>query len=250
MRFFSFLSVWFAAMAGLAQNPVLEANMMIQGYATSQGVVWCVADQDAGRVNIRLLNADLSERSSFTVSSPSGESASGVCFCYDRFINADDWFEVGVSYSASSYLYNENGVLLKELPGISYLSLLPQWDGGRSASSSVRQEEVKLRGYKMVDSKLIFVLYDLPLFAGNAVASVKTEEVKGAYPSPASRAVVIPLPSGGMPYVLSIFTRNGMLVKQLPVDGGYAEYVLDVSDFDSGIYLYEVAGIRNSFVVE
>ena len=248
MRFFYVLCVCLFAIAGMAQNPVIEADI-IQGYATSQGVVWFVVDRNVDRIDVRLLNSDMSERSSFSFSLPSGQTASGFYFFYDHFINSDNLFEVGITYGSSTYLYNENGALLKEFAGVSYLALSPYWDGGRSVSSSVRQEDVKLLGYKMENSKLVYMLYDLPLFEGNALSSAKTE-VKGAYPSPASNSVVVPFPSDGASRILSIFTQNGMLVEQLPVADGLSEYVLDVSDYGSGVYFYEVAGVRNSFVVE
>lgn len=94
-------------------------------------------------------------------------------------------------------------------------------------------------------------IYSCP---GNGETSTSVENVpakvkRNAYPNPANELVTLPYEANGATS-MKIYDMQGKLVERKFLDKNKQELQLNVKDYPSGMYFFEVNGESNSFVVE
>ena len=94
-------------------------------------------------------------------------------------------------------------------------------------------------------------IYSCP---GNGEAATSVENVpakvkRNAYPNPATDLVILPYDANGATS-MKIYDMQGKLVERKFLDKNKQELQLNVKDYPSGMYFFEVNGESNSFIVE
>lgn len=94
-------------------------------------------------------------------------------------------------------------------------------------------------------------IYSCP---GNGETTTSVENVPAkvkhnAYPNPANELVTLPYEANGATS-MKIYDMQGKLVERKFLDKNKQELQLNVKDYPSGMYFFEVNGESNSFVVE
>ena len=94
-------------------------------------------------------------------------------------------------------------------------------------------------------------IYSCP---GNGEATTSVENVpakvkRNAYPNPANELLTLPYEANGATS-MKIYDMQGKLVERKFLDKNKQELQLNVKDYPSGMYFFEVNGESNSFVVE
>lgn len=94
-------------------------------------------------------------------------------------------------------------------------------------------------------------VYSLP---GNGEVTTSVEDVpakvkRNAYPNPASDLVTLPYEVDGATS-MKIYDMQGKLVERKFLDESKQELQLDIKDYTSGMYFFEVNGESNSFIVK
>ena len=87
---------------------------------------------------------------------------------------------------------------------------------------------------------------------GEAITSVENVPAKvkrNAYPNPATDLVTLPYDANGATS-MKIYDMQGKLVERKFLDKSKQELQLNVKDYTSGMYFFEVNGESNSFVVK
>ena len=94
-------------------------------------------------------------------------------------------------------------------------------------------------------------IYSCP---GNGEAATSVENVpakvkRNAYPNPATDLVTLPYEVDGATS-MKIYDMQGKLVERKFLDESKQELQLDIKDYTSGMYFFEVNGESNSFIVK
>ena len=105
-------------------------------------------------------------------------------------------------------------------------------------------------GYRTVYAQKTYI-YSCP---GNGETTTSVENVpakvkRNAYPNPASDLVTLPYEVDGATS-MKIYDMQGKLVERKFLDESKQELQLNVKDYPSGMYFFEVNGESNSFIVE
>ena len=82
-----------------------------------------------------------------------------------------------------------------------------------------------------------------------SVENVPAKAKRNAYPNPASDLVILPYDANGATS-MKIYDMQGKLVERKFLDKSKQELQLNVKDYPSGMYFFEVNGESNSFIVD
>ena len=82
-----------------------------------------------------------------------------------------------------------------------------------------------------------------------SVQNVPVKPKRNAYPNPATDLVTLPYDANGTTS-MKIYDMQGKLVERKFLDKNKQELQLNVKDYPSGMYFFEVNGESNSFIVE
>ena len=149
-----------------------------------------------------------------------------------------------VSYLEDVVIFDVDGKVLKTIPNAytePYPFLLKMHDG-----------------YKLIVyvKNLTTDIYETHIYScpGNGETSTSVENVpakvkRNAYPNPANDLVTLPYDANGATS-MKIYDMQGNLVERKFLDKSKQELQLNVKDYPSGMYFFEVNGESNSFVVE
>ncbi len=85
--------------------------------------------------------------------------------------------------------------------------------------------------------------------AATSVENVPAKVKRNAYPNPASDLVTLPYEANGATS-MKIYDMQGKLVERKFLDKSKQELQLNVKDYPSGMYFFEVNGESNSFIVK
>ena len=101
------------------------------------------------------------------------------------------------------------------------------------------------------DTYYYVLVYSCP---GNGETTTSVENVpakvkRNAYPNPANELVTLPYDANGATS-MKIYDMQGKLVERKFLDKSKQELQLNVKDYPSGMYFFEVNGESNSFIVE
>lgn len=101
------------------------------------------------------------------------------------------------------------------------------------------------------DDRYYVYVYSCP---GNGETTTSVENVpakvkRNAYPNPANDLVTLPYDANGATS-MKIYNMQGKLIERKFLDTTKQELQLNVKDYTSGMYFFEVNGESNSFIVE
>lgn len=102
------------------------------------------------------------------------------------------------------------------------------------------------------DDRYYVYVYSCPGNGSNDSTSVQNVPAKvkrNAYPNPANDLVTLPYDANGATS-MKIYDMQGKLVERKFLDKNKQELQLNVKDYPSGMYFFEVNGESNSFIVE
>ena len=204
---------------------------------------------------VRIYNEDYSLYKSITITPPANCSFGGASMFSKAIVTTDDKISFFVTFTnpnetdlnlrSNLRLYNEDGVMLKDF-GYSYL-----FSPTIHLISSGKYRLSLLRG-KSVNPSISYdtEIYSLPGNPSTGTASPRASEFQHPYPNPANAIITLPyqLKQGEMS-VMHIYNINGQLIETKNIDSVFDKIMLNVSNYSKGIYLYEVNGISNKFII-
>ena len=111
--------------------------------------------------------------------------------------------------------------------------------------------QYKLLIYEHKDREKAVYVYSCP---GNGETTTSVENVpakvkRNAFPNPATDVVTLPYDANGATS-MKIYDMQGKLVERKFLDKNKQELQLNVKDYPSGMYFFEVNGESNSFIVD
>ena len=183
--------------------------------------------------SIEIFNADYSYRSTLNIS-----DAYGCIIAENIFTNDGAICYVAPYNDRSGYmLINETGITISTIPHYGML-VLKKVDG-----------QYKLFVADEKGGKTY--VYSCP---GNGEVTTSVENVpakvkRNAYPNPASDLVILPYDANGATS-MKIYDMQGKLVERKFLDKNKQELQLNVKNYPTGMYFFEVNGESNSFIVE
>ena len=209
---------------------------------------------------VNLYNEDYSLYKSVTVTPPAGYDIANTSNFSKNIVTTDGkitFFVFFTNFSTdanSTYaikLYDENGTVVK--------------DFGYSASYSINIHSVSNNKYRLSFLRLSYnpyptnpiyktEIYSLPGTAPTPT-NVKSMQIENTsmppYPNPANTIITLPyqLKQGEMS-IMRIYNINGQLIETKQIDSVFDKILLNVSGYAKGMYLYEVNGVSNRFVVD
>ncbi|MDR2009683.1 MAG: T9SS type A sorting domain-containing protein [Bacteroidales bacterium] len=208
---------------------------------------------------VKFYNPDYSLYKSVNITPASGYKLNSASLYYTTLFNSDNKIEFIVQFHDpaaisegnhnSNYkliVYNEDGTIIKDL-GSFYL-----------CSPSICQ--INNGDYKLVLLKWIYNsgtttqktdIYSLPGTVISGISSLD-EGSSDQFPFPNPAGSIINLPyklNPGETAVMNIYNVQGKLIEQKTVDHSFDKIMLDVSNYQTGNYIYEVNGISNKFIV-
>ena len=223
-----------------------DITLSVQYFKTDAGIYYYYTDVSNKQVVI--LNRDMSVYKKVNIDFETNYP--GIRFPSDKLFNDDSSIEFVVSeyteirennqfieYRYYSVLYNENGEKLYGF-GNRYLELLHDTDGETRLFATSNAEGLQV--------------YKLP--GKSPVNSTNTRllptPANPAYPNPSTTTVNLPYKlEQGSSSLMSIYSAGGSLIDQKQLDANIDRIRLDVSNYQTGVYMYEYDGISNRFVV-
>lgn len=209
---------------------------------------------------VYLYNWDFSLYKTIATNPPSGYKISSCSILGKRYINNDDKVELCVNFNQTASddnynnnytakLINEDGDVIENFGTAGIVSFSGMYS---------RNNETRLSIYKYMytstgTSETSYIHYRC---GGSGTVSVPPTEQSGtnigsAYPNPGSSLITIPYHlASEKAGELHIFNSNGTLVKSIPVGPHFDKVTVDVSNLQSGVYVYECEGMTNKFVVK
>jgi len=233
---------------GICTKAQINLEHTFEGGYTSFNEKYFVFNTVSNTVNI--YNFDYSLYKTINISLPSGCSIymSSVGYPSRHLFNHDDKFEFLIV--ANRYdpmlgmviIYNEDGDVIKNITKNGYTITVPE--------PIVIQENdlYKLLIVGMNAQQRQTDVYSLPgtyelVEEQNYVSNLN------CYPNPAKDIVTLQYNiNKGMTSVMNIYDINGVLIETKNVGGDFNEIHLDVTNYPSGIYIYECNGNTNRFI--
>jgi hypothetical protein len=168
----------------------------------------------------------------------------------------------------SKYLYNDNDkveftAIFKKTDEYKYITQVQDQDGNSliqlngyvSLTNYIADNKFMMRATYMesVNKDDVYKeeIYLLGGTVPTGISLLKSSSTENPYPNPSSSTINIPYElSGGNVAILNIYNSNGQIIETKKIDSYFNEIQLDVSNYKSGIYMYEYNGITNRFIVK
>ena len=207
---------------------------------------------------VKIYNADYSvyADTTYNFTPPDGYKVSGISMSRKIF-NSDDNYEFLVTYKRTDntsdnttskvILCNQDGSLIKDF-GSAYLIMASTYL--HIANNQFRLIVTKYY-YDGTNVSVKTEVYSFPGTPPSSVASLKANGYQPPYPNPANSVIELPyqLRQGEMS-VMNIYNINGKLIETKKIDSVFDKILLNVSSYIKGLYLYEVNGVSNRFIVD
>lgn len=205
---------------------------------------------------IKLYNMDYSLYKTITIIPPSGYKINGLSFLTKTLFNPDDKLEFLVMFynatsnsniSTTNKLYNEDEILIKDF-GYYFLTTT-------NILKINNQYCLSLLCY--TNNTLPFTykteIYSLPGAMSTSIAETGNinNHFSLPFPNPSNSFINLPYNlNQGQQSVMRISNIQGQLIELKQLDYEFDKIILNVSNYTKGIYVYEVNGISNTFVVQ
>ena len=210
---------------------------------------------------LKLYNTDYSLYKSINIILPAGYDGYSIYYITKELFNDDNKIEFIVQfvfgemvedsdgnhhyiYRNKIILYNEDGVILK--------------DFGEEVSETYvdvikvnEQFKLMVRRYDYGESEYSATeIYSLPGKI-SSIAPISGNNIsKLPYPNPTNATITLPYKlQQGETSIMRIHTMNGQLIETKQIDATFDKLLLNVSKYARGMYLYEVNGVSNRFIV-
>ena len=214
---------------------------------------------DAETSEVRLYNEDYSLYKTVKITPPAKYSLQYVSlFSKNVFTNNDVITFVGQFNStaadvpdrnlAQNYkLYDENGTMLKDL-GYAFTFFSPTIH----VTPDNKFRLIVLSYVSVSPLRYKTEIYSVPGTVPTDLRSAQVENPKQLpYPNPANTIITLPYKlEQGETSVMNIYNINGQLIDAKQIDFVFDRILLNVSGYAKGVYLYEVKGVSNRFIVE
>ncbi|MCL2649978.1 MAG: T9SS type A sorting domain-containing protein [Candidatus Azobacteroides sp.] len=201
---------------------------------------------------VKIYNEDYSLYKAITITPPTNYSTFSISNVSKNFVTTDNKITFLVAFYSSSAepnlryavkLYDENGTIVKDFG----------YTGSTYSTSfhKTSNNKCRLSILKNIDGAYITDIYSLPGTPPLGVTDQKANEFQSPYPNPANSVITLPyqLKQGEMS-VMRIYNLNGQLVETKQIDSVFDKILLNVSGYTKGMYLYDVNGVSNRFIVD
>lgn len=184
--------------------------------------------------SVDIFNADFSHRTTWN----NVDAWSGMIIAENIFTNDGTICYITPNSDWSGYLLiNETGSIINTIP--------------HSGMPALKKVGGQYKLFVMDEEGGKTYVYSCP---GNGEVTTSVENVpakvkRNAYPNPASDLVILPYDANGATS-MKIYDMQGKLVERKFLDKNKQELQLNVKDYPSGMYFFEVNGESNSFIVE
>ncbi|MGN0032663.1 MAG: T9SS type A sorting domain-containing protein [Candidatus Limimorpha sp.] len=231
---------------GVLANAQISLEHSFEGYPVFYDGKYLIFDNVSKTLNI--YNLDYSLYKMVNISVPDGYSLSiSVSFPSKHLFNSDDKMEFLItaynfaSISGILLVLNEDGDVVHTISDDNK-ALFPH-------SIVENNGDFKLIVYGLdSQQKYHTCVYSLP-GTYESVDSDNADVNSLCYPNPAKDFVRLHYTmKKGATGVLKVFDANGVLVDEKSVGSDFDEIILDVSNYPSGIYIYECNGNTNRFI--
>ena len=205
---------------------------------------------------IKLYNWNGSLYKSIHVTPPTGYTIFTVYYPSKKYINNDEKLEMIVCFikteisvsntNYSMWLINEDGTKLHDF-GYAY-----HW----GVYFDIFNGELHLRTLKALIDANNQTSYTTILYRCSGSGSVNIAQQNGidlgpVFPNPATNIITLPYQlKNKATSQINIYDASGHLYTAIPVGSHFNEIKIDVSNYPSGIYIYECEGISNKFIVQ
>ena len=196
--------------------------------------------------NINLYNTDYSLYKSIDIIPPTGYYVYNIHCVTKKLFNDDNkiefmvWLFPADGMGRKFVLYNEDATLLKDF-------------GPNSDNFWIYKvnEQYKLVMWKYdEDWHRTTEIYSLPGTISNAVPQMGNNIFQSPYPNPANSTITLPYQlNQGEISTMRIYNLNGQLIESKQIGAEFDKILLNVSNYKKGLYLYEVNGVSNRFIV-
>jgi len=231
-------------------TPYMEQNLYPSNIYYSANVV------DNSYV-VKIYNADysLNTNDTYYFTPPTGYKVSTVTMSREIF-NTDNNYEFLVNYQRTDntydntrqklILYNQNGSIIKDF-GFAYM--VTAYPYLHIANDSFRLIVTKYY-YDGTDITTQTEVYSVPGNPTTIIPNIKPNEIQKPYPNPASSIITLPYQlKQGEISVMHIYNNNGQLIEIKQIDSIFDKLLLNVSNYNKGVYFYVFNGLTNKFVV-
>lgn len=199
---------------------------------------------------LKIYNSSHTLTSTITIPIDSGYVLDGVYPVSDKLFNTDNLMEFiiftliqsgpgGEIFTYKMTLINQNGSILQEFGDRGYANIIKE-------SSEI---------FKLIASKTtneINTVYDVYSLPGTTLGTVTLDKNPSSFfgfPNPTENKItIINNLENGQNGTLEVFDINGKKVMQKNVVGENGEINLDVTDLNSGVYIYKLNGETNRFI--
>ena len=208
---------------------------------------------------IKIYNSDysLNTNQTYQFTPPMGYKVSSVTPSKKLF-NTDDNYEFLITFVKISYvsydneynksiLYDINGNVIKDFGAGNSIYVYPYL--------CIINNHYKLQVQRTLynsenESYAKTEIYSVPGTHSSGVAEVRASQAQSPYPNPTNSTITLPyqLKQGEMS-VMRIFNMNGQLIETKQIDFIFDKILLNVSEYETGIYIYEVNGVSSRFIV-
>ena len=143
-------------------------------------------------------------------------------------------------------LYDENGTVVKDFGYAPYMGI-------NDIHVANNQYRLTIVRYLETSPTIIYKtdIYSLP----GTVTGLRSTQVENPkqlpYPNPANTVITLPYKlEQGETSVMHIYNMSGQLIETKQIDFVFDRILLNVAGYAKGVYIYEVKGVTNRFVVE
>lgn len=199
---------------------------------------------------ISIYNWNGSLYKTISITPPSGYHIHLVTSLSKKIINNDDKLEMCVTFVSSTtsdnsfqkmWLINEDGTKLNDF-GSAFLI---------SSNYSSYNGETHLNIFKTMTNPTSYNTIIYQCSGSVNIVQQNGIDLRPAFPNPATNIITLPYQlKNKATSQINIYDASGHLYTAIPVGSHFNEVKIDVSNYPSGIYIYECEGISNKFIVQ
>ncbi len=224
-------------------------NIGLSWVTTSTKGIMYYQNPDTLTNQLKIFNEDYSLYKTVTIPRPIGYSIYGIYNLSDKLFNSDSNIEFiccFLKYESTAVskivLYDENATVIKDFGKYEPYAL--PWG---LINNTIGKTKLCIMQWSTPFK------YEIYSIAGNMPSSISEAHLSNkqfAYPNPSNTTINLPYSlDNGQTTTLKIFNINGRLIEQKQIDPLFNKILLNVSSYQSGIYIYEYNGVTNKFTV-
>jgi hypothetical protein len=243
-----------AATLGLTQNTKAQITLLhsfdkdarVNGNWVEPAInYYSVFDRDANEV--KLYAEDFSLAKTITITPPAGHTLNHVFYFCRNIFTTDGKISFFAVLSDDQYMYtrkiyDEDGKVLLNIDDVGDLDILIHM----TSNNQYRLVITNWSENRKTD------IYSLPgvFSTSNAKLVPMSQSLQPPYPNPSNTTITLPYKlQSGETSVMRILNINGQVMETKRIGSDFEQIQLNVSNYRKGMYIYEVNGVSNRFVV-